>query len=109
MQRRQVYRAQREPALLARENHGRPAIAATVRPGAFHARGVIGARGAVRTPYAPHAPWRNEQRWHRRGNARYAPRVKDMRGQPRAGGYRRPLRRSPKRKAQRRRKHPPRA
>ena len=109
MQRRQVFRAQREPALLARENHGRPAIAATVRPGAFHARGVIGARGAVRPQYAPHAPWRNEQRWHRRGNARYAPRAKDMRGQPRAGGYRRPLRRSPKRKAQQRRKHPPRA
>ena len=109
MQRRQVFHAQREPALLARENHGRPAIAATVRPGAFHARGVIGARGAVRPQYARHAPWRNAQRWRRSARARYAPRGKYLRGRPRAGGYRRPLRRRPNRKAQWRRKHPPRA
>ena len=106
MQRRQVYRAQREPALLARENHGRPAIAATVRPGAFHARGVIRARGAVRPQYARHAPWRNEQRWRRTGRPGYSPRAKYMQARPRPRRDRRPLRRSQKRKEQRRRKRP---
>jgi hypothetical protein len=48
MQRRQVEQARRNPALAARANHGRPAIAATPRPGAFHARGVSRAHGAAR-------------------------------------------------------------
>jgi WXXGXW repeat (2 copies) len=33
-------------ALLASENHGRPAIAATARPGQFSGHGVVGARGS---------------------------------------------------------------
>ena len=107
MQRQQVYRAQREPALLAKENRGRPPIAATVRPGAFHARGVIRARGAIRAQNAPHAPWRNEQRSYRNGRPGYAPRAQSMHRRPGPGRYRRPLRRKPKRKEQRRRRHPP--
>jgi hypothetical protein len=39
--------AQRTPALLAQANHGRPAIAATTRPGAFNGPGVVRARGAA--------------------------------------------------------------
>ncbi|HXM85205.1 MAG TPA: hypothetical protein VN899_05330, partial [Stellaceae bacterium] len=39
-------------ALLASVNHGSPAIAATPRPAAFSAHGVVSAQGAD----APHAP-----------------------------------------------------
>jgi hypothetical protein len=45
-QRQHREEAQRDPALSARANHGRPAIAATPRPGAFNAPGVVRARGA---------------------------------------------------------------
>jgi hypothetical protein len=48
LQRQHREEAQRNPALSARANHGRPAIAATPRPGAFNARGVVRARGAAR-------------------------------------------------------------
>lgn len=47
LQRQHVQQAQRNPALSARANHGRPAIAATPRPGAFNAPGVVHARGAA--------------------------------------------------------------
>jgi hypothetical protein len=46
MQRRQVQQARSNPRLLAQANHGHPPIAATPRPGAFHARGTVRARGA---------------------------------------------------------------
>ena len=42
--------ASANPALLAKSNGGRPAIAATPRPGAFNEPGVVGAHGA--TPVA---------------------------------------------------------
>jgi hypothetical protein len=46
MQRQHVQEAQRNPALAARANGGHPSIAATPRPAAFNAPGVVGARGA---------------------------------------------------------------
>ena len=45
-QHQHVQQAAANPALLARNNAGRPAIAATPHPGAFNAPGVVGARGA---------------------------------------------------------------
>ena len=42
MQRQHVQEAARNPALAARANGGHPAIAATPRPGAFNAPGVVG-------------------------------------------------------------------
>ena len=46
MQRQHVQQAQRNPALMARANHGHPAVAATPRPGKFNTPGVVGARNA---------------------------------------------------------------
>ncbi|MEP6885238.1 MAG: hypothetical protein ABJC66_10860 [Gammaproteobacteria bacterium] len=46
MQRQHFQEAIKNPALEARANGGHPAIAATPRPAAFNAPGVIGARGA---------------------------------------------------------------
>ncbi len=50
-QRLHVQQAAANPALLAKNNGGRPAIAATPHPSAFNAPGVVGAHG-----FAPHAP-----------------------------------------------------
>lgn len=76
LQRQQVRRAQREPELLARENRGHPVIAATARPGAFHARGVVRARGAARARYARRGRERNASPiWRRTQRLRYAPRA----------------------------------
>lgn len=64
MQRHQVEQARGNPALAARANHGRPAIAATPRPGAFHASGVAHARGAAPRAHARAArPPRNAGRF----------------------------------------------
>lgn len=46
MQQQHIQQARGNPALMARANHGHPAIAATPRPGAFNASGVVRARGA---------------------------------------------------------------
>ncbi|MGH8134328.1 MAG: hypothetical protein ACRETP_14075 [Steroidobacteraceae bacterium] len=54
VQTRHVQRAAGNPALLARNNGGRPSIAATPRPSAFNAPGAVGAHGAAPPP--PHAP-----------------------------------------------------
>src|ERR1700723_2053077 len=54
MQRQHVQEAVRNPALAARANGGHPAIAATPRPAAFNAPGVVGAHGAAAQP--PRAP-----------------------------------------------------
>jgi hypothetical protein len=43
-------------ALLASVNHGRPAIAATARPGAFHGAGVVHATGATHAAGMAHGP-----------------------------------------------------
>ena len=76
LQRQQVRRAQREPELLARENLGHPIIAATARPGAFHARGVVRARGAARARYARRGRERNAPpNWRRTQRLRHAPRA----------------------------------
>jgi len=52
MQHQHVQEAARNPALSARANGGHPAIAATPRPGAFNAPGVVGAHGASTPPGA---------------------------------------------------------
>jgi hypothetical protein len=46
LQHQHVQEAARNPALAAKANGGHPAIAATPKPAAFNAPGVIGARGA---------------------------------------------------------------
>ena len=57
MQRQHVQEAARNPVLAARANDGHPAIAATPRPAAFNAPGVVGAHGAAApTPRAPGSP-----------------------------------------------------
>jgi hypothetical protein len=48
LQRQHVQQAAQNPALAARANAGHPAIAATPRPAAFNAPGVVGARAAPR-------------------------------------------------------------
>jgi hypothetical protein len=48
-----LQQAARNPALLAKNNGGHPSIAATPRPAAFSAPGVVGAHGAASPP--PHA------------------------------------------------------
>ncbi len=47
LQQQHVQQAVRNPDLSAHANGGRPAIAATVRPAAFHGPEVVGARGAA--------------------------------------------------------------
>jgi hypothetical protein len=54
MQRQHLQQAAANPDLLARNNGGRPAIAATAHPAAFNAAGVVRAHGAAAPP--PHAP-----------------------------------------------------
>jgi hypothetical protein len=46
LQRQHIEEAAKNPALAARANGGRPAIAATPRPAAFNGPGVVGAHGA---------------------------------------------------------------
>jgi hypothetical protein len=53
-QRQHVQQAASNPALSAKANGGRPAIAATARAGAFSGPGVVGARGAPAS--APQRP-----------------------------------------------------
>ncbi len=48
-----VHLAARNPDLLARNNGGRPSVAATPRPSAFNAPGAVGAHGA--SPMSPHS------------------------------------------------------
>jgi hypothetical protein len=50
MQHQHVQEAARNPALAAKTNGGHPAIAATPKPAAFTAPGVVGAHGATMTP-----------------------------------------------------------
>lgn len=57
VQRQHIQQAVANPALSAKANGGHPSIAATPRPAAFNAPGVVGARGAV--PAAPHAAAQN--------------------------------------------------
>ncbi len=45
--------ASKNRALFARENHGRPAVAATARPGEFTGKGVVAARAAGGTYHEP--------------------------------------------------------
>jgi len=53
MQRQHVQEAAKNPGLFAKVNGGRPAIAATPKPAAFHAPGVVGAHGAAAPPPKP--------------------------------------------------------
>ncbi|HEX3940765.1 MAG TPA: YXWGXW repeat-containing protein, partial [Acidobacteriaceae bacterium] len=52
-QEQQVHAARQNRALFASNNHGRPAVAATAKPGEFSGRGVVAAKAAG-APY--HAP-----------------------------------------------------
>jgi hypothetical protein len=52
-QHQHIQQAAANPALLAKNNGGRPSIAATPRPSAFNAPGAVGAHGAAPAP--PHA------------------------------------------------------
>jgi hypothetical protein len=104
LQREQVHRAQREPELLARENRGHPTIAATARPGAFHARGVVRARGAVRPRYARRHATPPGRRARRRG---YGTRARRRQWRKAGGRYGRRMQPNGNRKRQWRRKHPP--
>src|SRR3984885_1015705 len=56
LQRQHVQQAGQNPALFAKANGGHPAIAATPKPGAFNAPGIVGARGAEPLPARPGAP-----------------------------------------------------
>jgi hypothetical protein len=49
----QEHAASRNRALFASTNHGRPAVAATARPGQFSGKGVVAARAAGGTYHAP--------------------------------------------------------
>jgi hypothetical protein len=55
MQHQHVQEAARNPALAVKANGGHPAIAATPRPAAFNAPGVVGAHGAAPLSRAPGA------------------------------------------------------
>lgn len=59
-QQRHIQQAQRNPALSAKANGGRPSIAATPRPAAFNAPGVAHAQGA--NPSLERASMRRENR-----------------------------------------------
>jgi WXXGXW repeat (2 copies) len=52
-QRQQEHAASQNRALFASTNHGRPAVAATARPGEFSGHGVVAARAAGGTYHAP--------------------------------------------------------
>jgi hypothetical protein len=54
MQHQHVQEAAKNPALQAKANGGHPAIAATPRPAAFNAPGVVGAHGAAPVNTALH-------------------------------------------------------
>jgi WXXGXW repeat (2 copies) len=59
MQHQHVQEAAKNPAQFAKTNGGKPAIAATPKPAAFHAPGVVAAHGAVAPTTKPalmHAP-----------------------------------------------------
>jgi hypothetical protein len=56
MQHQHVQEAARNPSLSARANGGHPTIAATPRPAAFNAPGVVGARGASMPPSGAQRP-----------------------------------------------------
>ena len=107
MQREHIELAARNPSLRASANGGRPAIAATARPGQFSGRGVARARGFQRSAhfngaranaeraggraYAQNRADRPEQRHaeprqhQERGNARGHERP--ARGKPKPGGH----------------------
>jgi colicin import membrane protein len=53
LQHQHVQEAVKNPALFAKANGGRPAIAATPKPAAFNAPGVVGAHGAAPLPAKP--------------------------------------------------------
>ena len=50
-----AHAAAAEPSLRAASNHGAPPVAATARPGEFHAGGVVAAHAGV-NPTQPHGP-----------------------------------------------------
>jgi WXXGXW repeat (2 copies) len=93
-QQEHVLGAQRNPAFFARENGGHPAIAATPRPSAFYAPGIVHSRGAQqggeadrRSFEAPHGEFNGQPRGQFNGQQR-----PEFNGQPRGqfNGQQRP-------------------
>jgi YXWGXW repeat-containing protein len=79
MQRQHEHAAGRDRAFLASENHGRPAIAATPRPGEFHGPGVV----PVRSNGAAYGRTENHSAPRPQNSARYDERrvpQQEMRG-----------------------------
>jgi hypothetical protein len=81
-----VQMARSQPALRASENHGRPAIAATPQPAAFHGPGVVGARpsGAVSVVHQNPPPHDNLSQRSMEQRTLAAPRAEAPRVQPEA-------------------------
>jgi hypothetical protein len=103
-QRAHVQQAVSNPALSAKVNGGHPAIAATPRPGAFNAPGVVGARGAA--PLAPHANTGAPAAGHPPGNTN-APGNTNVHPQPAVNTAARPPAKAPPAKAPPKPAHPP--
>ena len=74
-QRQHVQQAAANPALLAKNNGGRPSIAATPRPSAFNTPGAVGAHGAEAPPHAQAAAYNN------RNGAGHGPAAAHVNGQ----------------------------
>jgi len=98
-QRQHVQEAARNPALTVKANGGHPAIAATPRPAAFNAPGVVGARGAAAPTREPGSPSPGVLHANNGGgiqpagaqpNANHAPPNATMHPQPQAAGTRPP-------------------
>jgi len=70
MQQQHIQQAAANPALFAKANGGRPAIAATARPAVFSGAGMVRARGAAQTAHTPHA---NAQARPAKGKGRKPP------------------------------------
>jgi hypothetical protein len=83
MQQQHIQQAARNPALAARANGGHPAIAATPRPGAFNAPGVVGARGA--SPNVQPQGSAQHANGQPQGNAQQHANVQPHPGQPHPG------------------------
>jgi hypothetical protein len=83
-QQQHVQQAARNPSLAASANGGHPAIAATPRPGAFNAPGVVGAHGSV----APNArpPGAQPQANAQHPNGQPQANAQHPNGQPQANG-----------------------
>lgn len=84
MQRQHVQEAARTPALAARANGGHPNIAATPRPAAFNAPGVVGAHGAMARAPGASPGGAQPNAYHAPQNAAMQPQTSRPQAQPQA-------------------------